>query len=72
MRRFNSKKDLKWEANPEDLGIFLTGYELMQPIAESARLMGTTLWFDPDKPGEPTMFRKIAATGQFTTCVNLL
>lgn len=40
-------------------------------VAEKARNMGTTLWFD-EKHEEQGMRRAIIATGQFTTCYNLL
>ncbi len=40
-------------------------------VAEKARNMGTTLWFD-EKHESEDMRRSIIATGQFTTCYNLL
>ena len=40
-------------------------------IAEHARLMPTTLWFDEFQKEEDTL-KKIVATGQFTICYNLL
>ncbi len=43
----------------------------MIDIAETARLMGTTLWFDQNNRAADTM-KKIIVTGQFTTCYNLL
>lgn len=43
----------------------------MIDIAEKARTMGTTLWFDEQHIKEQ-MKQSIIATGQFTTCYNLL
>lgn len=40
-------------------------------VAEKARLMPTTLWFDPFQKQEETL-KAIVATGQFTICYNLL
>jgi hypothetical protein len=40
-------------------------------VAEKARNMGTTLWFD-EKHESEDIRRSIIATGQFTTCYNLL
>ncbi|KAF2508655.1 patatin-like phospholipase family protein [Flavobacterium zhairuonense] len=40
-------------------------------VAEKSRRMGTTLWFDKKHESED-MRRSIIATGQFTTCYNLL
>jgi hypothetical protein len=40
-------------------------------VAEKARTMGTTLWFDK-KHVDEKMKEHIIATGQFTTCYNLL
>jgi hypothetical protein len=45
--------------------------ERMIAIAEKARTMGTTLWFDSRHVSEQ-MKECIIATGQFTTCFNLL
>lgn len=40
-------------------------------VAEKARNMGTTLWFD-EKHESEDMRRSIIAAGQFTTCYNLI
>lgn len=40
-------------------------------VAEKARTMGTTLWFDSKHQAEKTK-ENIIAAGQFTTCYNLL
>lgn len=42
---------------------------LVEVTAEHARNVGTTLWFDPDRPQD---IRNVTATGQFTTCYNLI
>jgi hypothetical protein len=43
----------------------------MEKVANEARAMGTTLWFDEsDVKGEKR--DKIIATGQFTICYNLI
>ncbi len=41
----------------------------LETIAEKARLMGTTLWFDT---AHQDALADIVATGQFTTCYNLI
>lgn len=43
--------------------------EVIQKVAERARLMDTTLWFTDGPNGR---LRNVIATGQFTTCYNLL
>lgn len=69
--RIKSKKRMGWTATEEDRTLLLGGLDEISPLAESARLMGTTLWFDkPDT--DAGRLRVITATGQFTTCVNLL
>jgi hypothetical protein len=40
-------------------------------VAEDARLMGTTLWFDEPDTADKKL-KKIISAGQFTTCANLL
>jgi len=62
---------LKWNATPEEKSILLDGLGLMNKIAEEARNMGTTLWFDAQAQ-QNQMLKKIVACGQFTTCANLL
>lgn len=43
-------------------------------VAESAKSMGTTLWFTPDelKDDKTSKLNDLIATGQFTACFNLL
>lgn len=41
-------------------------------LAEQAFRMGTTLWFDPQQSAGNEMLRVLVATGQFTTCYNLI
>ena len=43
----------------------------MITLAEQARMMGTTLWFDSNNQSAE-MKKAIVVTGQFTTCYNLL
>jgi len=69
--RFNNKERLKWVATEEDKNLFLGNCETLNEIAEEARTMGTTLWFDKTDL-EKQKLKKIIATGQFTTCCNLL
>jgi Patatin-like phospholipase len=45
--------------------------EAIIDIAEAARNMGTTLWFD-EKQQKEKMKEKLVVTGQFTTCYSLL
>lgn len=44
----------------------------VQKVAESAFRMGTTLWFGPDDVQKLFKAACLVATGQFTTCYNLL
>ncbi len=67
--RFNSEFRLKWKATNEDKELLLNNCEKLNTVAEVARTMGTTLWFD--KTDEDKL-RQIIAAGQFTTCYNLL
>ena len=69
--RFNNKERLTWIATEEDKNLFLGNCETLNEIAEDARTMGTTLWFDKSDT-EKQKLKKIIATGQFTTCCNLL
>jgi Patatin-like phospholipase len=43
----------------------------MIDMAETARMMGTTLWFDEKNKHDDTM-KQIVVTGQFTTCYHLM
>lgn len=67
--RFNNKFRLGWAATYEDKSLLLNNCWQLKIIAEEARTMGTTLWFDEKNEGK---LKKIIATGQFTTCCNLL
>ena len=69
--RFNSKGRLKWLATDADKELLLEGFENLHPIAEQARTTNTALWFDAEQMNNDTL-KKIVATGQFTTCANLL
>lgn len=54
----------------KDFGLLQPSLDLIE-TAERARLMPTTLWFDNNHQQEHSM-ATIIATGQFTTCYNLL
>ena len=69
--RFNSVKRLKWKATQKDRDLLLMGLEKISSVAEEARLAATTLWFD-DQDVANELLKKIIASGQFTTCTNLL
>jgi predicted acylesterase/phospholipase RssA len=71
VNRFNSKERLKWIATAADKNLLLDNCEALNVIAEDARTMGTTLWFDKNDT-EKQKLKKIVAAGQFTTCCNLL
>jgi hypothetical protein len=51
--------------------LLLDGCDAIEKIAEEARNMGTTLWFD-ETDNKNEMLKKIIVCGQFTTCANLL
>jgi hypothetical protein len=55
----------------EDKALLLEGLEAISPVAEEARAMGTTLWFS-EQEQQAGKLKTLIATGQFTTCVNLL
>ncbi|MBD2757650.1 patatin-like phospholipase family protein [Spirosoma validum] len=57
-------RNKKWRPNPEPSAALMA-------VAEEARTMATTLWFDPIQV-KRDMRDKIIATGQFTMCYNLL
>jgi hypothetical protein len=69
--RLNSKGRLGWTPAGEDKALLLEGLEAIGPVAEEARAMGTTLWFS-EQEQQAGKLRTLIATGQFTTCVNLL
>jgi predicted acylesterase/phospholipase RssA len=70
-KRFKNKGRLKWAATDADKQLLLADLNKLHPIAEEARVTGTTLWFDAKQTKNETL-KKIVATGQFTTCANLL
>jgi hypothetical protein len=68
-RDFRIRKRLSWNATDAQKDLLLLGTEKLQHVAESARLMGTTLWFDQSNESK---LRDIIVCGQFTICANLL
>jgi len=69
--RLNDERRLKWKATEADKQLLLDNCSLLNAVAEEARLMSTTLWFD-ETDTQQKKLKKIIATGQFTTCVNLI
>jgi predicted acylesterase/phospholipase RssA len=69
--RINSKNRMGWTPTAADKKLLLGGLDKIAKLAESARLMGTALWFDKQDTADQRL-KTIVATGQFTTCVNLL
>ncbi|MES2063460.1 MAG: patatin-like phospholipase family protein [Bacteroidota bacterium] len=69
--RLNSERRLGWKPTVEDKALLLEGLERINPVAEEARVMGTTLWFS-EQEVQAGKLKTLIATGQFTTCVNLL
>jgi hypothetical protein len=69
--RLISKGRLGWTPNEEDKTLLLEGLEAISPVAEEARVMGTTLWFS-EQEQQARKLKTLIATGQFTTCVNML
>ena len=69
--RLNSKGRSGWAATDEDKALLLGGLEAISPVAEEARVMGTTLWFS-EKEQQAGKLKTLIATGQFTICINLL
>jgi hypothetical protein len=69
--RLNSERRLGWKPTEEDKALLLDGLGSIGPVAEEARVMGTTLWFS-EQEVQAGKLRTLIATGQFTTCVNLL
>lgn len=55
----------------EEDKLTLLDIDTLVPIAEAARKMGTTLWFDEDDT-KKELLKNIIACGQFTMCGNLL
>ncbi|HWK06957.1 MAG TPA: patatin-like phospholipase family protein [Puia sp.] len=58
-----------WSKNCEDL--LLKNCAQLNSVAEAARTMGTTLWYDQDDADSDRM-DKVVACGQFTTCAKML
>ena len=58
-----------WSRNCEDL--LLKGCTQLNSVAEAARTMGTTLWYDHEDANSNRM-DKVVACGQFTTCAKML
>lgn len=69
--RIKDPKRLTWTATSADKYLLLANYDKINAVAEDARLMGTTLWFDETDMKKETL-KKLVATGQFTTCANLV
>ena len=66
-RQFERKKF------PADITALLTPSAAVMNVAETARQMGTTLWFpDMDTSSEINVRDSLIACGQFTMCYNLL
>jgi hypothetical protein len=61
--------DDNWSKNCGDL--LLKGCTKLNSIAEQARTMGTTLWYDKEDADSKRM-DKVVACGQFTTCAKML
>ncbi|HEY4205839.1 MAG TPA: patatin-like phospholipase family protein [Puia sp.] len=58
-----------WLKQTQDL--LLKGCQKLNAVAEEARTMGTTLWYD-EKDSNSQRMKKLIACGQFTTCAKLL
>jgi len=58
-----------WAKDSEDL--LLKGCMQLNSVAEVARTMGTTLWYDKEDADSNRM-DKVVACGQFTTCAKML
>jgi Predicted esterase of the alpha-beta hydrolase superfamily len=69
--RFRDPKRLGWTSTEDDRLLLTGNLDNLAEMAEQARLMGTTLWFDRKHSGEDQL-ANIIKTGQFTTCMNLL
>lgn len=64
--RINDRRN--WNERDKD---FMRPSTAMTEIAEEARQMGTTLWFD-SKDQKSEKLKKLIATGEFTVCGSLL
>lgn len=58
-----------WARNCENL--LLEGCTKLSSVAEQARTMGTTMWYDKEDSDSKRM-DKVVACGQFTTCAKML
>jgi predicted acylesterase/phospholipase RssA len=65
----NISRVKRLKSDIENKNLLLDDCGELHKIAEEARTMGTTLWFDEKNEGK---LKHIIATGQFTTCCNLL
>lgn len=70
-RRYRIEQKTTPAYTADEKALLLEGCESMETVAEAARNMGTTLWFD-DKDATNDMLKKIISCGHFTTCGNLL
>src|SRR5205085_9470196 len=61
----------KFPSDADVQSLLLDGCLELNAVAEDARTMGTTLWYDHTDAAEKRM-RKVVACGQFTTCAKLL
>ncbi|OJW58536.1 MAG: hypothetical protein BGO55_24965 [Sphingobacteriales bacterium 50-39] len=61
----------KFQNNQDAQSLLLEGCLEINAVAEDARTMGTTLWYDHNDAAEKRMM-KVVACGQFTTCAKLL
>jgi hypothetical protein len=61
----------KFKSDAAACSLLLDGCLQLNVIAENARNMGTSLWYDKDDSAEDRMM-KVVACGQFTTCAKLL
>lgn len=69
--RLHDKDRLGWKLTHEDKRLLCDDLNKIEVIAEKARTMGTTLWFDKEDQKNDQL-ANIIKTGQFTTCMNLL
>jgi predicted acylesterase/phospholipase RssA len=63
------KLDAQWYEGCQKL--LMEGCDKLNQVAEGARTMGTTLWFDK-KDADEDRLKTVVACGQFTTCLKLL
>ncbi len=63
------KRDTEWYKAASDR--LMKGCEQLNGIAEEARTMGTTLWYDSQDFNDDRM-KRVVACGQFTACAKLV